>query len=60
MPSGLGGRVAEPTVSYGAGPNPKPAASPRQKLVLFTEHGDTLAYLERQIGSLLGRPQPWS
>jgi superfamily II DNA or RNA helicase len=56
-PSGLSGRVAEPTVPYGAGPIPKPVPSPRQKLVLFTEHRDTLAYLERQIGSLLGRPQ---
>ncbi len=56
-PAGLGGWVAEPTVPYGAGPLPKPAPSPRQKLVLFTEHRDTLSYLERQIGSLLGRPQ---
>jgi superfamily II DNA or RNA helicase len=56
-PSGLGGRVAEPTVPYGAGPIPKPVPSPRQKLVIFTEHRDTLAYLERRIGSLLGRPQ---
>jgi SNF2 family DNA or RNA helicase len=53
----LGARVAEPTVPYGAGPIPKPVPSPRQKLVLFTEHRDTLSYLERQIGSLLGRPQ---
>ena len=56
-PGSLGGRVAEPTVPYGAGPIPKPVPSPRQKLVLFTEHRDTLSYLERQIGSLLGRPQ---
>ena len=56
-PVGLAGRVAEPTVPYGAGPIPKPVPSPRQKLVLFTEHRDTLSYLERQIGSLLGRPQ---
>jgi len=56
-PRALGGRVAEPTVPYGAGPIPKPVPSPRQKIVLFTEHRDTLSYLERQIGSLLGRPQ---
>jgi superfamily II DNA or RNA helicase len=56
-PTALGGRVAEPTVPHGAGPIPKPVPSPRQKLVLFTEHRDTLSYLERQIGSLLGRPQ---
>jgi len=54
---GLGNRVAEPTVPYGSGPIPKPVPLPRQKLVLFTEHRDTLSYLERQIGSLLGRPQ---
>ena len=56
-PGGLGSRIGEPTVPYGAGPIPKPVPSPRQKLVLFTEHRDTLTYLERQIGSLLGRPQ---
>ncbi len=49
--------VAEPTLPRGAGPLPKPVPSPRQKLVLFTEHRDTLSYLERKIGSLLGRPQ---
>lgn len=53
----VGGGVSEPTVPYGAGPIQKPVSSPRQKLVLFTEHRDTLSYLERQIGSLLGRPQ---
>jgi superfamily II DNA or RNA helicase len=56
-PSALASRVAAPTVPYGAGPIPRPVPSPRQKLVVFTEHRDTLAYLERQIGSLLGRPQ---
>ena len=56
-PSGPGGRLAEPDSPYGAGPIPKPVPSRRQKLVLFTEHRDTLTYLERQIGSLLGRPQ---
>jgi superfamily II DNA or RNA helicase len=48
---------AEPRVPYGAGPIPKPVPSPRQKLVLFTEHRDTLNYLQRQIGTLLGRPR---
>ncbi len=56
-PTGLVGRVAERAVPHGAGPISKPTSSPRQKLVLFTEHRDTLNYLERQIGSLLGRPQ---
>jgi superfamily II DNA or RNA helicase len=56
-PAGLGGRVEEPAASYGAGSIPRPMPSPRQKLVVFTEHRDTLNYLERRIGSLLGRPQ---
>jgi superfamily II DNA or RNA helicase len=56
-PTALGGRVAETGVPYGAGPIARPIPSPRQKLVIFTEHRDTLAYLHRQIGSLLGRPQ---
>jgi SNF2 family DNA or RNA helicase len=55
-PEGLASGVAEPAPIYGAGTIPKPAASPSQKLVLFTEHRDTLSYLERRIGSLLGRP----
>jgi hypothetical protein len=28
-----------------------------RKLIVFTEHRDTLAYLSRRIGSLLGRPE---
>ena len=56
MPRGAGGQVGEPRALYGGGPISKPVPSPRQKLVLFTEHRDTLSYLERQIGSLLGRP----
>jgi len=53
---GLGGKVAESKAPYGSGPIPPPVPSPRQKLVIFTEHRDTLNYLERQITSLLGRP----
>ncbi len=56
-PAGLAARVAEPDEPYGSGPIPKPVPSPRQKLVIFTEHRDTLIYLERQIASLFGRPQ---
>ncbi|MGO9899679.1 MAG: helicase-related protein [Solirubrobacteraceae bacterium] len=29
----------------------------RRKLIVFTEHRDTLEYLSRRIGSLLGRPE---
>ena len=52
---GLVSRVAEPDVPYGAGEIPQPAPSPRQKLVVFTEHRDTLGYLHDRITSLLGR-----
>ena len=52
---GLTLRVAEPDVPYGAGAIPQPTASPRQKLVIFTEHRDTLGYLHDRITTLLGR-----
>ncbi|MEP6651977.1 MAG: helicase-related protein [Myxococcales bacterium] len=51
----MGDRLAEPTVPYGAGPIPSPKPSPRQKLVIFTEHRDTLNYLENRITRQLGR-----
>jgi len=53
LPSSIGERAAP----RGSGDIAPPKSSPKQKLVLFTEHRDTLNYLERQIGSLLGRPQ---
>ena len=57
-PAGLhtGHQVAEAPAPYGSGPIPPPVGSPGQKLVLFTEHRDTLDYLQRRIGTLLGRP----
>ncbi len=55
-PAGVSGRVSEPTVPYGSSPISKPRPSPHQKLVIFTEHRDTLSYLERRIGALFGRP----
>jgi superfamily II DNA or RNA helicase len=36
---------------------PRPKASPGQKLVVFTEHRDTLSYLEKNVATLLGRPE---
>jgi SNF2 family DNA or RNA helicase len=56
-PAALPGRVAEPRVPYGSGQIPRPVPSPGEKLVLFTEHRDTLNYLNTKISSLLGRPQ---
>lgn len=34
---------------------PQPKPSPRQKLVIFTEHRDTLSYLENNVATVLGR-----
>ena len=47
--------VGDKGLPYGAGTIPRPQSSPRQKLVLFTEHRDTLNYLEQRIKTLLGR-----
>ena len=52
---GLTSRIAEPDVPYGAGEIPQPTPSPRQKLIVFTEHRDTLSYLHGRITTLLGR-----
>lgn len=34
-----------------------PVGSPTQKLVIFTEHRDTLEYLQERVSTLLGRPE---
>ncbi len=47
--------VAEGAVPYGAGEIPPPKPSPTQKLVIFTEHRDTLNYLLDRVTTLLGR-----
>ena len=47
--------VAENGIPYGAGDIPRPKPSPHQKLVVFTEHRDTLNYLQENITRLLGR-----
>ena len=54
---GAGHRVAEPDAPYGAGAIPPPKPSPHQKLVIFTEHRDTLNYLEQRVTTLLGRKE---
>ena len=59
-PTVIANGFAEEQAEYDAGgsdqhsPPPKPTASPHQKLVLFTEHRDTLNYLETRVSSLLG------
>jgi SNF2 family DNA or RNA helicase len=54
-PVALSGRVGETSTPYVVGPIPPPVPSPHQKLVIFTEHRDTLNYLENRITTLLGR-----
>ncbi|HOU24132.1 MAG TPA: helicase-related protein [Anaerolineae bacterium] len=56
-PASLGGRVSEAPPPYGSSDAPRPQGSPRQKLVLFTEHRDTLNYLQGRIATLLGRSE---
>lgn len=58
-PTLIANGFAEDAEPYDAGiPTiPKPSPSPRQKLVLFTEHRDTLNYLEGRITTLLGRKE---
>jgi hypothetical protein len=47
--------AAEPSPTYGQAGVAAPVPSPSQKLVIFTEHRDTLNYLETRIGTLLGQ-----
>jgi superfamily II DNA or RNA helicase len=52
-PAALRNVVAETRAQYGDTP---PQSSPSQKLVIFTEHRDTLTYLFERIRTLIGRP----
>ena len=56
-PGALARRTKEPTILYGAGPVPPLQPSPGQKLVVFTEHKDTLNYLSDRITTVIGRPE---
>ena len=49
-------RAEEPRAQYRSEKDVRPVGSPSQKLVLFTEHRDTLTYLQRKITDRLGRP----
>jgi SNF2 family DNA or RNA helicase len=55
-PAAIACEVREETPPYGSGVIPPPTPSPRQKIVIFTEHRDTLNYLEQRISTLLGSP----
>jgi SNF2 family DNA or RNA helicase len=54
-PAAIANQTAEGSPPYGSGDLPKHVASPKQKLVIFTEHRDTLNYLMQRITTLLGR-----
>ena len=54
-PEAIANHLAETAASYETNDTPKPVPSPRQKIVIFTEHRDTLNYLEKRISTLLGR-----
>jgi len=55
-PAAIANRLAEERALYG-NEQPKPKPSPSQKIVIFTEHRDTLNYLEQRISTLLGRKE---
>ncbi|MDE0072094.1 MAG: helicase-related protein, partial [Caldilineaceae bacterium] len=50
-------KFGETPAPYGSGKIAPPVPSPRQKLVIFTEHRDTLNYLHQRIAARLGREQ---
>ena len=50
-------KFGETPAPYGSGQIAPPVPSPRQKLVIFTEHRDTLNYLHQRIAARLGREQ---
>ncbi len=56
-PAAIADASAERAAPYGGKDIPPPVRSPHEKLVLFTEHRDTLSYLEERISTLLGRRQ---
>lgn len=56
-PVALENCVSESTALYGSGEIPPPKPSSDQKLVIFTEHRDTLSYLENRIKTLMGRKE---
>ena len=57
-PAGIERGVAEERATYDAGDPAPPRPSPNQKIVIFTEHRDTLNYLYDNIANrLLGRSE---
>jgi superfamily II DNA or RNA helicase len=56
-PAGMARPVADAAESSAEGIASALKSSPAQKLVIFTEHRDTLSYLEQRITTLLGRKE---
>jgi hypothetical protein len=56
-PARIQGSIQEPPAPYRNQPSVAPISSPSQKLVIFTEHRDTLSYLEQRVSTLLGRKE---
>lgn len=54
-PAAIANRLAESGAAYTVPALPRPNPSVHQKLVIFSEHRDTLNYLESRIRTLLGR-----
>lgn len=53
--AGVSGQIEDPHIPFGSGVIPPPIPSLHQKLIIFTEHRDTINYLENRITTLLGR-----
>lgn len=53
----IANRLAEERAAYAIPVITPPTPSPHQKLVIFTEHRDTLNYLVQRISTLLGRTE---
>ena len=56
-PTAMANQVAETAPAFGTPDPPRPVPSPRQKLIIFSEHRDTLHYLHDRITTLLGRTE---
>jgi len=54
-PAAIASHVSDRPAPYDQQEGLVPVASPHQKLVVFTEHRDTLAYLTNRVTTLLGR-----
>jgi hypothetical protein len=56
-PAAIAGGPTQETATADSAGASLPKASPTQKLVIFTEHRDTLSYLQQRISTLLGRTE---